>query len=112
MKPEKGKAGMAEALESDKLVPLEEPLHTIMKPVTEVKRYATEVMAELRETHVPAAITEHGEVGAYMVDPETFEAMANRLEILEGIALGEMDIAEGRTLSNTEAKNRMAKWFA
>lgn len=87
-------------------------MHTIMKPVTEIKRHATEIMAELRETRVPAAITEHGEVGAYMVDPETFEAMAGRLEILEGIALGEMDVAAGRTMSNTEAKKRMAKWFA
>ena len=87
-------------------------MHTVLKPVTEIKRNATEIMAELRETHVPAAITEHGEVGAYMVDPETFEAMANRLEILEGIAMGEMDVAAGRTISNTEAKKRMAKWFA
>ena len=87
-------------------------MHTVLKPVTEIKRYATEIMAELRETHVPAAITEHGEVGAYMVDQETFEAMASRLEILEGIALGEMDVAAGRTMSNAEAKKRMAKWFA
>ena len=87
-------------------------MQTSMKPVTEIKRYATEVMAELRETHVPAAITEHGEVGAYLVDPETFEAMAQRLEILEGIALGEMDIAMGRGVSNADAKNRMAQWFA
>jgi len=87
-------------------------MQTVMKPVTEIKRYATEVMAELRETHVPAAITEHGEVGAYMVDPETFEAMAQRLEILEGIAMGEMDVAAGRTIPNSEAKKRMALWFA
>lgn len=87
-------------------------MHTVMKPVTEIKRYATEIMAELRVTHVPAAITEHGEVGAYMMDPETFEAMTTRLEILEGIALGEMDVASGRTMSNTEAKKRMSKWFA
>jgi PHD/YefM family antitoxin component YafN of YafNO toxin-antitoxin module len=87
-------------------------MQTIMKPVTEIKRYATEVMAELRQTRVPAAITEHGEVGAYLVDPETFEAMAQRLEILEGIALGEMDIAWGRGVSNAEAKKRMAQWFA
>ena len=87
-------------------------MHTVMKPVTEIKRYATEIMAELRATHTPAAITEHGEIGAYMVDPETFEAMSKRMEILEGIALGEMDVAAGRTISNTEAKKRMAKWFA
>ena len=103
---------MARSDTSDTLVALEGAMHTVMKPVTEVKRYATEVMAELRETRVPAAITEHGEVGAYLVDPETFEAMSARLELLEAIALGELDIAEGRTISNQEAKLRMSKWFA
>jgi prevent-host-death family protein len=87
-------------------------MRTTLKPVTEIKRYATEVMAELRETHIPAAITEHGEVGAYLVDPETFEAMQRRLEILEGIARGEMDVAAGRTMSQSQAKKRMAKWLA
>lgn len=87
-------------------------MQATQKPVTEIKRHATEVMAELRETRVPAAITEHGEVGAYLVDPETFEAMQRRLEILEGIARGESDIAAGRTVSHADAKKRMAKWLA
>ena len=87
-------------------------MQKLMKPVTDIKRHATQVMAELRETHIPAAITEHGEIGAYIVDPETFEAMIRRLEILEGIALGEMDVAAGRTVSRVEARKRAAKWFA
>ena len=87
-------------------------MRAVLKPVTEVKRHATEVMAELRENQVPMAITEHGEIGAYLVDPETFEAMQKRLEILEGIARGEMDVAAGRTVSHADAKKRMAKWLA
>ena len=87
-------------------------MRAVLKPVTEVKRHATEVMAELREKQVPMAITEHGEIGAYLVDPETFEAMQKRLEILEGIARGEKDVAAGRTVSHAEAKKRMAKWLA
>ena len=50
--------------------------------------------------------------GAYLVDPETFEAMVRRLDILEGIALGETDVAAGRVVSQADAKRRMAKWFA
>jgi PHD/YefM family antitoxin component YafN of YafNO toxin-antitoxin module len=87
-------------------------MQTQFKAVTEIKRHATEVMAELRESHVPAAITEHGEIGAYIVDPETFEAMLRRLDILEGIALGEADAAAGRVVPQAEAKRRIAKWFA
>ena len=86
-------------------------MQRVVKPVTEIKRFATEVMAELRETRIPAAITEHGEVGAYLVDPETFEAMERRLEILEGIAMGERDVAAGRTLSHAEAKKRLDSMF-
>jgi len=87
-------------------------MQTQVKAVTEIKRHATEIMAELRLSRVPAAITEHGEIGAYIVDPETFEAMIRRLEILEGIALGEIDVAAGRTVSRAEARKRAAKWFA
>jgi PHD/YefM family antitoxin component YafN of YafNO toxin-antitoxin module len=87
-------------------------MQKVLKPVTDIKRHATEVMAELRATRIPAAITEHGEIGAYIVDPETFEAMIRRLEILEGIALGEIDVAAGRTVSRAEARKRAAKWFA
>ena len=46
------------------------------------------------------------------MDPETFEAMVRRLDILEGIALGETDVAAGRVVSQADAKRRMAKWFA
>jgi PHD/YefM family antitoxin component YafN of YafNO toxin-antitoxin module len=86
-------------------------MQTQTKPVTEIKRRATEIMAELRASHIPAAITEHGEIGAYILDPETFEAMERRLEILEGIALGEMDVAAGRVLTQAQAKQRLAKWL-
>ncbi len=86
-------------------------MQTVMKPVTDIKRHATEVMAELRESRIPAAITEHGEIGAYLMDSETFEAMVGRLEILEGIALGETDVAAGPIVSRAEAGKRAAKWF-
>jgi PHD/YefM family antitoxin component YafN of YafNO toxin-antitoxin module len=87
-------------------------MQKVTKPVTEIKRHATQVMAELRESDIPAAITEHGEIGAYIVDPETFEARIRRLEIHEGIALGGMDVVSGRTVSRVEARKRAAKWFA
>jgi len=41
-------------------------MQTQVKAVTEINRHATEVLAELRGSHVPAAITEHGEIGAYI----------------------------------------------
>lgn len=44
------------------------------------------------------------EAGAY-------EAMQRRLTVLEGIALGEQDVREGRLLSQAEVERRLAKWL-
>jgi hypothetical protein len=54
--------------------------------VTTLKRKATEIIAELQSEEVL--------VGS-----------------LEGIALGEKAVEEGRTVSHGEAKQRMARWL-
>ena len=77
--------------------------------VTTLKRRATKVLAELRETKEPVLITEHGKPSAYLVDAEAYEMMQARIEILEGIARGERAILENRLYSAAEAKQRMKK---
>jgi len=42
---------------------------------------------------------------------ETYELQQRRLSVLEGIARGEMAVAEGRTLTHQKAKDRMARWL-
>jgi prevent-host-death family protein len=79
--------------------------------VTNLKRNATRILAELRETGDPVLITEHGKPAAFLVDVKHFEAMKTRMELLEGIARGERAIAEGRVISNEEAMNRLSKWL-
>ena len=61
--------------------------------VTNLKRNATRILAELRETGDPVLITEHGKPAAFLVDVKQFEAMKTRMDLLEGIARGERDIA-------------------
>ena len=48
---------------------------------------------------------------AYLVDVETYELMQQRMALLEGIARGEMAIAEGRVVSHADARQRMARWL-
>lgn len=80
--------------------------------VTTLKRQATRILADLRESKDPVLITEHGAPSAYLVDVSTFELMQDRMEILEGIARGERAILENRALTQDEAKRRMKKWLA
>lgn len=79
--------------------------------VTTLKRKATELISEVTSAHEPLLITQHGLPAAYLVDVITYEAMASRIHLLEGIAKGEKAIFEGRVFSHEEAKNRMSRWL-
>ena len=79
--------------------------------VTTLKRQATRVLADLRESGDPVLITEHGKPSAYLVDVDSYEFMQERMHILEGIARGERAILEKRTFTQAQAKQRMAKWL-
>ena len=80
--------------------------------VTTLKRKATEVIASLENEREPVLITQHGRPAAYLVDVETYEALQTRIHLLEGIARGERALEEGRTLTQAEAKERLARWLS
>ncbi|HMN44935.1 MAG TPA: type II toxin-antitoxin system prevent-host-death family antitoxin [Povalibacter sp.] len=79
--------------------------------VTTLKRQATELLAELERDRQPILITQHGLPSAYLVDVETFEALQQRMAVLEGIARGEMAVAENRVVPHAEARKRMSRWL-
>ena len=79
--------------------------------VTNLKRQATKILADLRESKEPILITEHGQPSAYLVDVDDFEFMQNRMRILEGIARGENALREKRSYSNSKAKEKLRKWL-
>ncbi len=79
--------------------------------VTTLKRNATRIIAEVQRKQEPVLITQHGLPAAYLVDIKTFESQQARLEVLEGIARGEMAIRDGRVLSHSQAKIKMKRWL-
>ena len=79
--------------------------------VTTLKRQATELLADLERDREPILITQHGLPSAYLVDVESYEAQQRRMAILEGIARGEMALAEGRTQTHAQVKAHFAKWL-
>ncbi len=79
--------------------------------VTNLKRQATKILAELHESKEPVLITEHGQPSAYLLDVNDYQLMLNRMQILEGIAKGEQAIRDGRTFTQAEAKEKLKKWL-
>lgn len=79
--------------------------------VTTLKRQATELLSDIERDKQPILITQHGLPSAYLVDVETFELLQQRMAVLEGIARGEMAVAEGRAVTHAEARTRMGRWL-
>ncbi|MDA3797950.1 MAG: type II toxin-antitoxin system prevent-host-death family antitoxin [Kiritimatiellae bacterium] len=57
----------------------------------------------------PVVITDHGKSEAILIDVAEFEAMFQRLELLEDIAMGESMIAEGKGIPHAQAKKIILK---
>ena len=79
--------------------------------VTTLKRQATELLADIERDKKPILITQHGLPSAYLVDVESYQLLQERMTVLEGIARGEMAIAEGRTLTQAQAEMRLSRWL-
>ena len=79
--------------------------------VTTLKRKATELLSDLDRDKEPILITQHGLPAAVLVDIESYQALREQVEILEGIARGEYAIAAGETLSQQEAEESLSKWL-
>jgi prevent-host-death family protein len=79
--------------------------------VTTLKRNATKILFGLVEDQSPVLITQPGIPMAYLVDVVTFEALQNRLRLLEGIARGERAIQEGRISTDVKAKQQLKRWL-
>lgn len=79
--------------------------------VTTLKRQATELLSDIERDKEPILITQHGLPSAYLVDVESYELLQQRMSVLEGIARGEQAVAEGRVLTNAQAKARLARWL-
>ncbi|MFC7519862.1 type II toxin-antitoxin system prevent-host-death family antitoxin [Xanthomonas populi] len=79
--------------------------------VATLTRQATELLADVERDKEPILITQHGLPSAYLLDVTSYERMQQRMAILEGIARGEMAVAEGRSLNHEQAKQRLARWL-
>ncbi|GAB3315878.1 type II toxin-antitoxin system prevent-host-death family antitoxin [Luteimonas notoginsengisoli] len=79
--------------------------------VTTLKRQATELLSDIERDKTPILITQHGLPSAYLVDVESYELLQQRMAVLEGIARGELAVAEGRVVSHAQARTRLARWL-
>jgi prevent-host-death family protein len=79
--------------------------------VTTLKRKASELLADIGKDGAPILITQHGLPAAYLVDVAAYDALQQRIGLLEGIARGEKAVEDGRVMTHAQAKQRMSRWL-
>ena len=70
---------------------------TQIKPISYLKANAAEVLQELADQRQPMVITQNGEARAVLQDVASYEQTQETLALLKILALGNQQVAEGRT---------------
>lgn len=70
---------------------------TQVKPISYLKANAAEILRDLADRREPMIITQNGEAKAVIQDVASYEEMQETLTLLKLLALGDREIAEGKT---------------
>lgn len=73
-----------------------------IKPVTYLKSRAADLLKQINDTHRPVIITQNGEPKAVLQDPQSYENMRNAIGILKLLSQGEVDIRNGKTMTQDD----------
>lgn len=80
---------------------------TQVKSISFVKANAAEVMERLKQDREPLLITQNGEACAVLQDVQSYENTQETLALLKLLALGQQDIAAGRTRPVADVVSRL-----
>lgn len=86
-------------------------LETDIKPMAEVRSTMADCIEQVHKTGRPLVITKQGKSAAVLLDVGVYEALMEKLELLEDIRSSELQIAEGRVLSHKEVENKLLARF-
>jgi prevent-host-death family protein len=78
-----------------------------VKPISYLKSHAAEVLSRLAEQREPLVITQNGEARAVLQDVASFEETQETMALLKILALGNQDIASGKTRPVADVVTRL-----
>ena len=84
-------------------------ISTDIKPVSYLKSRAKDMLDQVNETHRPIVITQNGEPKAVLQDTESYQNMRNAIGILKLISLGEEEIREAKSKSQSDVFTDLEK---
>ena len=82
-----------------------------VKPVSEFRANAAELIEQVRTNRRPLVLTQRGHSAAVVLDVEDFEGMVEELELLRDVRTAVEQVESGRVLSNRAAKAELRRRF-
>lgn len=82
-----------------------------IKPVSEFRANAAELIEQVRNTRRPLVLTQRGHSAAVVLDVTDYAELIEELELLRDVRTATKQAAAGEVLSNREAKSELRRRF-
>lgn len=86
-------------------------LHTDIKPVSEFRANAAELIEHVRNSKRPLVLTQRGHSAAVVLDVDEYERMVEEIELLSDVRVAVQQLERGQGVSNREAKAELRRRF-
>ena len=84
-------------------------LNKDIQPLSEFRSKVAFYFNKVKRTKRPLIITQHGKIAAVLMGVPEYEALLDKIEVLEDIRLAESQISDGKGISHKEVKKRLLK---
>lgn len=78
-----------------------------IQPLSEFRARVAGYIKQINETRRPLVITQHGKGVAVVIDVKEYEAMQEKIELLEEIRAAELELSNGNAITNEDALRLM-----
>ena len=86
-------------------------LDTDIKPVSEFRANAAELIDQVRTSGRPLVLTQRGHSAAVVIDVADYQQMVDEMELLRDVRTAVEQIEAGKGISNRDAKAELRKRF-
>jgi prevent-host-death family protein len=86
-------------------------LNTDIKPVSEFRANAAELIEQVRNSKRPLVLTQRGHSAAVVLDVTEYERMVEEIELLSDVRVAIQQIEQGQGVSNRDAKAELRRRF-
>ena len=87
-------------------------LNTDIKPVSEFRANAAELIEHVKSSRRPLVLTQRGHSSAVVLDVAEYERMIDEIELLSDVRTAIQQLESGQAVSNRDAKAELRRRFS